>query len=155
MERLHPQGVGRGSNDAEASRTTLRAGIVGAGIAGASCAGTLAAAGWEVDVYEKARGVGGRLSSLRFDQGWATLGSPFISARRDPFRSQLRDWARQGWLEPVRSGILQGRANKGWTQTQLQNHYRPTIEPTQLVRQLLAMRACTSTRALPRCSHAR
>ena len=137
MERLHPQGVGRGSNDAEASRTTLRAGIVGAGIAGASCAGTLAAAGWEVDVYEKARGVGGRLSSLRFDQGWATLGSPFISARRDPFRSQLRDWARQGWLEPVRSGILQGRANKGWTQTQLQNHYRPTIEPTQLVRQLL------------------
>ena len=104
----------------------MRAGIVGAGIAGASCAGTLAAAGWEVDVFEKARGAGGRLSTKRIEQGWATLGSPFISAKRDPFRSQLRDWVRQGWLEPVRSGILQGRANKAWSQAQLQNHYRPT-----------------------------
>ncbi|HET9463806.1 MAG TPA: NAD(P)-binding protein, partial [Thiobacillus sp.] len=32
----------------------LRAGIVGAGIAGANCAGTLAAAGWDVDIFEKA-----------------------------------------------------------------------------------------------------
>lgn len=115
----------------------MRAGIVGAGIAGASCAGTLAAAGWEVDVFEKARGAGGRLSTKRIEQGWATLGSPFISAKRDPFRSQLRDWVRQGWLEPVRSGILQGRANKGWSQAQLQNHHRPLIEPSHLVRQLL------------------
>ena len=115
----------------------MRAGIVGAGIAGASCAGTLAAAGWEVDVFEKARGAGGRLSTKRFEQGWATLGSPFISAKRDPFRSQLRDWVRQGWLEPVRGGILQGRANKGWSQAQLQNHHRALVEPSHLVRQLL------------------
>jgi hypothetical protein len=114
-----------------------RAGIVGAGIAGASCAGTLAAAGWDVDVFEKAHGAGGRLSSRRTELGWATLGSPFISARRDPFRSQLRDWARQGWLAPVRGDVLQGRANLSWSQVQLQNHYRPTIEPSQLVRQLL------------------
>lgn len=114
-----------------------RAGIVGAGIAGASCAGTLAAAGWDVDVFEKAHGAGGRLSSLRTEQGWAMLGSPFISARRAPFRSQLRDWVRQGWLAPVRGDVLQGRANLSWSQAPLQNHYRPTIEPSQLVRQLL------------------
>jgi renalase len=114
-----------------------RAGIVGAGIAGASCAGTLAAAGWDVDVFEKAHGAGGRLSSRRTEQGWATLGSPFISARRDPFRSQLRDWVRQGWLAPVRGDVLQGRANLSWSQVQLQNHYRPTIEPSQLVHHLL------------------
>lgn len=117
--------------------TKMRAGIVGAGIAGASCAGTLAAAGWEVDVFEKSRGAGGRLSTKRIEQGWATLGSPFISAKRDPFRSQLRDWVRQGWIEPVRDGVLHGRANKGWSQGQLQNHYRPLIEPSALVRQLL------------------
>lgn len=114
-----------------------RAGIVGAGIAGASCAGTLAAAGWDVDVFEQAHGVGGRLSSRRTEQGWATLGSPFISARRAPFRSLLRDWVRQGWLAPVRGDVLQGRANLSWSQVQLQNHYRPTIELSQLVRQLL------------------
>ena len=116
---------------------TFRAGIVGAGIAGASCAGTLAAAGWEVDVFEKSRGAGGRLSTRRTDQGWATLGSPFISAKRDPFRSQLREWVRQGWLAPVRGDIWQGRATISWAQAQLQNHYRPTIEPSQLVRHVM------------------
>ena len=110
---------------------------MGAGIAGASCAGTLAAAGWDVDVFDKARGAGGRLSTRRTEQGWATLGTPFISARRDPFRSQLRDWVRQGWLAPVRGNVWQGRATISWAQAQLQNHYRPLIEPSQLVRQLL------------------
>jgi renalase len=134
---LHPQGAGRGSIAAKASRTTLRAGIVGAGIAGAHCAGQLAAAGWEVDVFDKSRGAGGRLATRRLGQGWATLGSPFISAQRDPFRSVLRDWARKGWLEAVRGDVLQGRATASWAQAQMQNHYRPTIEPSQLVRQLL------------------
>ncbi|MCA1979444.1 MAG: NAD(P)-binding protein [Thiobacillus sp.] len=115
----------------------LRAGIVGAGISGATCAGVLAAAGWEVDIFDKARGAGGRLSTRRLDEGWATLGSPFISARRDPFRSQLREWVRQGWLEAVRGNIMKGRATVSWTQAQLQNHYRPLIEPSQLVRNLM------------------
>jgi len=115
----------------------LKAGIVGAGIAGASCAGTLSAAGWDVDVFDKARGAGGRLSTRRLDHGWATLGTPFISAKRDPFRSQLREWVRKGWLEAVRGDVLQGRATISWAQAQMQNHYRPTIEPSQLVRHLL------------------
>ncbi len=117
--------------------TNMRAGIVGAGIAGASCAGVLAAAGWEVDVYDKARGAGGRLASRRLDTSWAALGSPFISTRRDPFRSQLREWARQGWLVPVRGNILRGSSTLSWSQAQLQNHYRPLIEPSQLVRNLM------------------
>ncbi len=116
---------------------TFKAGIVGAGIAGASCAGALAAAGWEVDVFDKSRGAGGRLSTKRTHQGWATLGSPFISAKRDPFRSQLREWVRQGWLDPVRGDVWQGRATISWAQAQLQNHYRPTIEPSQLVRHVM------------------
>lgn len=110
---------------------------MGAGIAGASCAGQLAAAGWAVDVFDKARGVGGRLSTRRLEQGWASLGSPFLSARREPFRGQLREWTRQGWLEPVRGDVWQGRATISWSQAHLQNHYRPTIEPSKLVRELL------------------
>ena len=122
---------------ARAASFPLRAGIVGAGIAGASCAGTLAAAGWEVDVYDKARGPGGRLSTKRLEEGWAALGSPFFSAKRDPFRSQLREWARQGWLTPARGNILQGRATVSWAKAQLQNHYLPSVQPSQLVRQVL------------------
>ncbi|MBI1283571.1 MAG: NAD(P)-binding protein [Thiobacillus sp.] len=134
---LHPQGAGRGCKADKSATTTLRAAIVGAGIAGAHCAGQLATAGWHVEVFDKARGAGGRLSTRRLGHGWATLGSPFISAQRDPFRSVLRDWARKGWLEPVRGDVLQGRATVSWAQAQMQNHYRPTIEPSQLVRQLL------------------
>ncbi|MHB1216036.1 MAG: NAD(P)/FAD-dependent oxidoreductase [Thiobacillus sp.] len=116
---------------------TLRAGIVGAGIAGASCAGTLAAAGWDVNVFDKAQGAGGRMSTRRTEQGWAALGTPFMSAKRDPFRSQLREWVRQGWLAPLRSEVLHGRANQSWSLVQLQNHYRLTSDPSQLVHQLL------------------
>ena len=113
------------------------AGIVGAGISGASCAGALSAAGWEVEIFDKARGAGGRLSTRRMEDGWVSMGSPFISAKRDPFRSQLREWVRQGWLEAVRGNIMRGRATVSWTQAQLQNHYRPLIEPSQLVRNLM------------------
>ncbi len=137
MENPHPHAIS-GAHKADSSAATpSRAGIVGAGIAGASCAGHIAAAGWQVDVFEKARGAGGRLSVQRLEPGWASMGSPFISAKRDPFRSQLREWVRQGWLEAVRGDIWQGRATVSWAQAELQNHYRPTIEPSQLVRNLL------------------
>lgn len=136
MATRDPEDDGCSTTAGATGRGAPRAGIVGAGIAGAACAGALTAAGWQVDVFEKARGAGGRLSTRRIEQGWATLGSPFISARREPFRSQLREWARQGWLEPVRK-IWQGRANLGWSETTLQTHYRPLIEPSRLVRQLL------------------
>ena len=114
-----------------------KAGIVGAGISGASCAGTLAAAGWDVDVFDKARGAGGRLSSRRLEPGWVTLGAPFLSAWNAPFREQTDEWSRQGWLAPLSGDILHGRANKGWAHAQLKNHYLPKIETSQLVRHLL------------------
>jgi renalase len=134
---LHPQGADCGSKADSSAGPPPRAGIVGAGIAGASCAGHLAAAGWQVDIYDKARGAGGRLSTLRKEHGWASLGTPFISAKREPFRSQLREWARQGWLDPVRGDVWQGRATLSWAQAHMQNHYRPLIEPSLLVRHLL------------------
>ncbi|MHB8939747.1 MAG: NAD(P)/FAD-dependent oxidoreductase [Thiobacillus sp.] len=137
MTKHQPKGTDRDAENAKASGTALRAGIVGAGIAGANCAGTLAAAGWDVDVFDKAQGAGGRMSTRRTEQGWAALGTPFISAKRDPFRSQLREWVRQGWLTPLRSEVLHGRANQSWSQVQLQNHYRLISEPSQLVHQLL------------------
>jgi predicted NAD/FAD-dependent oxidoreductase len=115
----------------------FKAGIVGAGIAGACCAGILREAGWEVEIFEKSQGAGGRLATKRFDAGWATLGSPFVSSKRDPFRSQLREWTRQGWVKPVRGDVWSGRANLTWAQAQLQNHYSFEIEPSQIVRNLM------------------
>jgi renalase len=47
------------------SRTSLRVAVVGAGIAGATCARALADAGHAVQVFDKSRGVGGRMSTRR------------------------------------------------------------------------------------------
>lgn len=115
---------------------TQRVAIVGAGIAGARCAGLLAAAGWEVDVFDKARGAGGRLSTRRLEPGWATLGTPLLTAQRAPFRAQLDAWAGEGLLAPV-TRALYGRSNRGWAQAALSGHYRFAAEPSRLVRQQL------------------
>lgn len=47
------------------SDTSLRVAVVGAGIAGATCARALADAGHAVQVFDKSRGVGGRMSTRR------------------------------------------------------------------------------------------
>lgn len=120
-----------------------RAGVVGAGIAGARCAGLLAEAGWEVDVFEKSRGAGGRLSTRRLENGWATLGAPLVSARRAPFRAQLEAWTREGGVSPV-PHALYGRSNKGWSTAALDGFYRFSVEPSRLVRGL-----CGSARVHP------
>lgn len=55
--------------------------VVGAGVAGLTCARLLADAGVDVVVFEKARGVGGRLSSRRTDHGGFDHGAAVL--RRD------------------------------------------------------------------------
>jgi predicted NAD/FAD-dependent oxidoreductase len=60
-----------------------RVAVVGAGLAGLTCARQLEQAGVAVTVFEKSRGVGGRLSTRRVD--WATFdhGAQYFTAR-DP-----------------------------------------------------------------------
>ncbi|WP_281426243.1 FAD-dependent oxidoreductase [Miltoncostaea oceani] len=66
----------------------MRVAVVGAGLAGIAAARELVASGHEVVVFEKSRGLGGRLASRRADGG-AVLdhGSPVIAA---PAGSALR-----------------------------------------------------------------
>lgn len=116
---------------------TQKAGIAGAGIAGASCAGALAAAGWEVDVFDKAGHAGGRLASRQLGDGWVTMGAPFVSAWNAPFREQADAWSSKGWLAPLNGDILQGRADTEWVHTRLKNHYLPGIETSELVRHVM------------------
>ena len=60
----------------------LRAAVIGAGVSGLNCARHLAQSGWDVDVYEKSRGVGGRLATKRIEQiGTVDLGAQFMTAR--------------------------------------------------------------------------
>ncbi|WP_010325364.1 NAD(P)/FAD-dependent oxidoreductase [Marinobacterium stanieri] len=74
--------------------------IIGAGLSGALTAAGLLQRGYQVDVFDKSRGTGGRLASARFGEGSMDLGAPcFSSAQRDKLltladglREHLQPW---------------------------------------------------------------
>ena len=75
---------------------TRRVAVIGAGIAGLTCARRLALAGCEVQVFDKARGPGGRIPTRR-RQGLAfDHGAPFFSARSEAFKAEVEAWAHAG-----------------------------------------------------------
>lgn len=59
--------------------------VIGAGMAGITCARKLVDAGLEVVVFEKSRGIGGRLATRRTEFGSFDHGAPFFSAVSDQF----------------------------------------------------------------------
>lgn len=64
--------------------------IIGAGFAGAVLANRLLQAGYQVTIYEKSRGTGGRLSSCRLGKDSADLGAPWFEPVTDQFRQWLK-----------------------------------------------------------------
>jgi predicted NAD/FAD-dependent oxidoreductase len=81
--------------------------IVGAGLAGAACARTLAAGGAQVTLFDKSRGIGGRLSTRRtvwtdafgveqpvqFDHGAVHFGAHSLA-----FRALVEQGLGEGWI---------------------------------------------------------
>lgn len=69
------------------------AAIIGAGIAGLACARRLQAGGWRVRLFEKSRGVGGRLATRRVETPAGRLqfdhGAQYFTARDGEFRTAI------------------------------------------------------------------
>lgn len=82
----------------------MKFGIVGAGIAGLACAELLACEGHEIQVFDKGRGPGGRLSTCRAHTplGEAAFdhGAQYLSPQDEEFRAQLEAWEQLGVVEP-------------------------------------------------------
>ncbi len=92
--------------------SSLRVAVVGAGLSGLICARDLQQAGHFVQVFDKGRGVSGRMSTrrviepeLQFDHG-----AQYFTARDGDFRKQVEEWTAQGvvavWEGPF--GTLTG-----------------------------------------------
>lgn len=79
--------------------------IVGGGIAGVTAAHVLAERGYPVTVFDKARGLGGRMSTRREGDCAFDHGCQFFTARDDRFRSYLETWLEQGWASVWRHRI--------------------------------------------------
>jgi len=76
----------------------MRVAIIGAGIAGLTAARALSAAGTSVRVFDKGRGVGGRLATRGREQGAFDHGAQRFSARSDAFRQEVQQWHSAGWI---------------------------------------------------------
>ncbi|WP_119166064.1 NAD(P)/FAD-dependent oxidoreductase [Algihabitans albus] len=97
---------------------TLSVAVVGAGLAGLICARHLAAGGSAVTLFEKSRGLGGRLATRRVGQSLSfDHGAQFITARGAAFRALLQDLEAAGALavwRPQIVGAKAGRRNTTW-----------------------------------------
>lgn len=73
--------------------------IIGSGMAGLSAARALVAAGRTVQLFDKSRGSGGRLSSKRSEVGALDMGAQYFTAREASFITALNEWQDKGWVE--------------------------------------------------------
>lgn len=71
-------------------RATPKTAVIGAGMAGLTCARELAQRGVNVVVFDKGRGLGGRMATRRAEGGFQfDHGAPYVSAQSDGFASML------------------------------------------------------------------
>ena len=83
----------------------MKVAIIGAGISGLTAARKLSDLGIHVEVFEKSKGLGGRLSTKRLEWGHVDIGAQYFTARDPRFKTQVNEWVNTGdaalWnLEP-------------------------------------------------------
>ena len=77
---------------------TVPIAIIGTGIAGLSAARALKDAGHAVQLFDKSRGSGGRMSSKRSEAGALDLGAQYFTARDRRFVDEVQRWQANGWV---------------------------------------------------------
>lgn len=70
----------------------MKVAIIGAGLSGIKAASLLADSGHEVTVFEKSRGLGGRLANRREAWGKLDIGAQYFTARDPGFQKQVESW---------------------------------------------------------------
>ncbi len=74
----------------------MRVAIIGSGISGLACARRLTDAGLKPVVYDKGRGIGGRLATRRVEGLQFDHGAQYVTARNDSFGAVLQDMQTKG-----------------------------------------------------------
>lgn len=79
--------------------STVSVAVVGAGIAGLSAARQLDDTGYDLHVFDKARGPGGRMSTRREDGYEFDHGAQYFTVRNEAFRGAVAEWQQRGMVE--------------------------------------------------------
>jgi renalase len=74
--------------------------VIGAGISGASLAFHLQQYGHQVDIFDKGRALGGRLSTYQKDSQTFDYGSTLINTYPKSFLSTLNQWEKLNLIRP-------------------------------------------------------
>ena len=91
------------------SKSGKRVAVIGAGVAGIACAHALRGHGFEPVIFEKSRGLGGRLATRRVEGGLTIdHGAQFLTARTPAFQSLMRDAQSAGMIAPWSPDIRAG-----------------------------------------------
>ncbi len=81
--------------------------VIGAGLSGLMVARTLVDQGLVVTVFEKSRGLGGRMATRRTAEGWQfDHGAQYFTCRDDRFRRYLDTWRHDGIVQPWQTTIV-------------------------------------------------
>ncbi len=79
--------------------------VIGAGMAGVTAARLLSERGYPVRIFDKGRGIGGRMSTRREGDCAFDHGCQFFTVRDDRFRSYVEAWQDAGLVSPWRHRI--------------------------------------------------
>lgn len=87
-----------------------RVAVIGAGLAGLVAARTLQDYGLDVSVFDKSRGVGGRLATRRANSGvFFDHGAQYFTVRDCRFARYVRSWMETGLVQPWQAKIVEIR----------------------------------------------
>lgn len=112
--------------------------IIGAGLAGVTAANTLAAY-YQVQLFEKSRGAGGRMSSRRLEPFQFNHGAQFFTARSDDFNAVLASAQAQGIVAPWSPRLITLDPNAApFKRTWFETHYVATAGMNGLAKYLAA-----------------
>jgi predicted NAD/FAD-dependent oxidoreductase len=71
---------------------TIKIAVIGAGLSGLSLSRQMQKKGFAVDIFDKARGVGGRMSSRRTSWGYIDHGTQYFTVKHPLFQEFLQDY---------------------------------------------------------------
>ena len=74
--------------------------VIGAGLADVSCARQLTAAGRQVTVFDKSKGMGGRMATRRGDDFSVDHGAQYFTAQQPDFHAEIHAWQTAGLCAP-------------------------------------------------------
>lgn len=129
--------------------------VIGAGIAGLTCARELQAQGLSVAVFEKSRGVGGRMSTRRGPTWQCDHGAQYFTAQSELFREELARWEAAGvaqrWVARIRViDDVQGPWRESGAHTERYVGVPSMTAPAQFLAQSLTVHLETHVDALRR-----